>query len=118
MTQWTANQRAALNALKIPSLELKSTAQAPTADLVSAPEEPQEWLYQVGVWTLCFPNELPVPRYPWLEDLCRAYDTRPTHINGAKAGQTVVNCAFVAKPLLSQEEKRTLWAQLKPLLTQ
>lgn len=126
---WSPQQLAALKAFKMPmyqSLETQPVAPAishePTATPEKAkPEEQvqpdvQQTYYQVGIWTLYFPNEVPVPRYQWLDDLSKAFDTRPTQINRPSESTVVIDCTAYAKPHLSQQEKQSLWAQLKPYL--
>lgn len=84
-------------------------------ELVEPEAEPQPVLYQLGPWLLQFPQALPVNYYPWLKDLSQFIESRPTQVSAA-GNKTIVDCTVVAKDILSQEEKRALWQQLKPLL--
>ncbi|RTE86840.1 MULTISPECIES: hypothetical protein [Gammaproteobacteria] len=131
MANWSNEQVRALKALGIPLFEMGSTAtETPSTDVnaETTPSEPvqkqpantatqdvKRTFYQVGVWTLSFPVEVPVPRFQWLEDLSRAFDTRPTQVSSPEHN-SVVDCTAYAKSALSPDEKRALWAQLKPLL--
>lgn len=88
-----------------------------TEVLQSEEREPQPVLYQLGPWLLQFPQALPVNYYPWLKDLSQFIQSRPTQVSAA-GQKAIIDCAFVAKHELSQDEKRALWQQLKPYLNQ
>jgi len=88
-----------------------------TEVLQNEEREPQPVLYQLGPWLLQFPQALPVNYYPWLKDLSQFIESRPTQV-GAAGSRTIIDCAFVAKDELHQDEKRALWQQLKPFLNQ
>lgn len=144
MTMWTEQQTTALDALGIPRYQLNhapaeavaniqaepTPAAAPIVEPVAAeapaavvatvaapPVEQEPVLYQLGPWLLQFPLALPVNYYPWLNDLSQFIESRPTQVSAA-GNKTIIDCAFVAKDILSPAEKRALWQQLKPFLNQ
>ena len=144
---WTELQAAALDKLGIPRYQLNQTAAsrpgaikeesnlapettnspmpAVSNDVKAETSKPsdhihnqrQPVLYQLGPWVLQFPHALPVSSYPWLNDLSQFINSRPTQVSAAGA-KAIIDCAFVAKKQLQQDEKRALWQQLKPYLTQ
>ena len=127
MNMWTELQASALDALGIPRYQHNQTlakaagelplAPEPVADEVATVEPPQPVLYLLGPWLLQFPQALPVNYYPWLKDLSQFIESRPTQVSAA-GNKTIIDCAFVAKDILSPAEKRALWQQLKPFLNQ
>lgn len=100
-----------------PQMEVEQTPDAPPSVAPVAAEAPQPVLYQLGPWVLQFPQALPVNSYPWLKDLSQFIDSRPTQVSAA-GHKAIIDCTFVAKEQLNQDEKRALWQQLKPYLTQ
>lgn len=93
------------------------TAAATTETTKQVQDHPQPVLYQLGPWILQFPQALPVNYYPWLKDLSQFIQSRPTQVSAA-GQKAIIDCAFVAKEQLHQDEKRALWQQLKPYLNQ
>ncbi|WP_113907290.1 hypothetical protein [Aliidiomarina celeris] len=117
---WSAEQLAALDALKIPRYDLcerpgSPAVQAAQADVTETPT--QVALYQLGPWLLQFPTPLPVGNFPWLMDLSQYIESRPTLVSSA-GQKPVIDCSPYAKSRLTPEEKRALWNLLKPFITQ
>ena len=140
---WSKSQIAALEALKIPRYEwlgkspesgnLRTEAhkteaseesdhsqsiantESAAVSTINAEAQPAPALYQLGPWLLGFPSALPVEVFPWLMDLSKYIESRPTLVSDA-GDKTVIDCSPYAKMLLTPEEKKTLWALLKPAL--
>ncbi|WP_194755260.1 superantigen-like protein SSL4 [Aliidiomarina indica] len=82
------------------------------------PEARIPHLYKLGPWALEFSHELPVDRYPWINDLGSYIGSKPSLISATGDKLVQVNCDAYAKKVLNVDEKKALWALLKPALEQ
>ncbi|WP_157981292.1 hypothetical protein [Aliidiomarina sanyensis] len=137
---WTAAQRQSLEFLGIdPELFLdwpapqRTTQQTPDTSLpsetptASAAITPESTppatetvappsLYKLGPWALQFAEPMPVERFPWVNDLASYIGSKPVEISHVGAQLTHVDCSDYAKSSLTPEQKKALWAILKPAL--
>ncbi|WP_126767697.1 hypothetical protein [Aliidiomarina iranensis] len=78
--------------------------------------------YRLGPWFLSFPSDIPAASFDWLRDLSSFIGGRPVQVShipdgAAQASASVVDCGAFAQNGLSPEQKRALWAKLKPALS-
>lgn len=119
---WTQSQRQALQCLGIdPEIFLDWPSASPQTLATQPPEDAEAEavlpsLYKLGPWALQFPDSLPVERFTWLNDLARFIGSKPIAISHGSDQLTWVDCTAYAQNQLTPEQKKALWAQLKPAL--